>query len=388
MGIYANRNLYLIFANTLAGVVSVSIIIPALPVIAGEFSLSPAQVGLLITSYTLPGVLFGLFMGVLADKFGRKSMIVPSLVLFGFAGGGIYWVEDFAWLNVMRFLQGIGGAILPSMSTILIGDLFESEIRMKVLGINAAVLSVGTAVFPFVGGLMAGWGWNVPFLTFLFALPLAVLVALFLDEPERKQHSHILEYFKSAHRYILRPRGILVYSTAIIVFILLYGGLLTYLTLYMNRRFGMDSFAIGAYIASASLSTVIVAMTAHRLEEIMGRTAMAVSGFAGFAICFFTILLAPSEIWLLGSILVFGASMGIIVPMLQNVVTELSPTEYRGLLASLLGVLVRFGQTTGPMLMAVFYYFGGMTAVFAASGMIAVAFGLVLAATGHTLSRS
>jgi MFS family permease len=206
MPLYKDKNIYLIFANTLTGIASVSLLIPSLPVIAREFSLSQKEIGLLITSYTLPGVIFGLFMGVLADKFGRKVLMIPSLVLFGLAGGSIYWLDDFLWINVFRFAQGIGGAILPSMSTVLIGDLFREEVRFKVMGLNAAVLSFGTAFFPLIGGMLASRSWNTPFLAFWIALPLAVAVALFMDEPPVKNRQHMRLYFREAKIYIQQPQ--------------------------------------------------------------------------------------------------------------------------------------------------------------------------------------
>ena len=388
MPLYKNKNIYLIFANTLAGVISVSVLIPALPVIAREFSLSKTEIGLLLTSYTLPGVLFGLFMGIFADKFGRKALMVPSLLLFGVAGGAIYWLDDFFWINVFRFAQGIGGAILPSISTVLIGDLFHEGIRMRVMGLNAAVLSFGTALFPFFGGMLATESWNAPFLVFWAALPLALAVALFMDDPPLKNHTHMRVYFREARKYIAAPRSLLVFAVGTLIFILLYGGILTYLTLYMDERFGMTPFMIGTLIASASIATALFSAVSHRLLEMKGAKWMISTGFVMFGAAFFLILTADSGSALFFPIFIFGGAMGMTIPLLQNIVTQLSPMEYRGLLSSLLGTMIRLGQTLGPMLLAMVLYFGELRLIFWVCAFISIIAAVALFIFGGALSDS
>ncbi len=387
MPLYKNVNLYIIFANTLVGIVSVSLIVPALPEIARAFNLSDKEAGIILASYTLPGVIFGLFMGILADKIGRKALIVPSILLFGVAGGAIYFIDDFFWINVMRFFQGIGGAILPSMSTVLIGDLFEEDVRMKVMGLNAAVLSVGTAAFPFLGGMMASVSWKTPFLAFWAAVPLAAVVAFFLKEPMKKKSSGIATYFRQSGKYIFTARSLLTFLVGLTIFVLLYGGILTYLTLYMDKRFSMTPFSIGLYIATASFATAGLAIFSHRIEERMGRRFMMVSGFVLFAVAFFSILMVTSKIWLIVSIMIFGAAMGLTIPLMQNIVTELSPIEYRGLLVSLLGVMIRLGQTLGPLIFAGVLYFGDIPLVFWACAAVSIFFAVLLLFAGGALEK-
>ncbi|MFQ5432066.1 MAG: MFS transporter [Nitrospinota bacterium] len=388
MPLYKNKNIYLIFANTLAGIISVSVLIPALPVIAREFSLSQKEIGLLITSYTLPGVIFGIFMGIFADKFGRKALMVPSLLLFGIAGGAIYWLEDFFWINVFRFVQGIGGAILPSISTVLIGDLFHEGIRMRVMGLNAAVLSFGTAFFPFFGGMLATHSWNAPFLVFWAALPLAAAVAFFMDEPPLKNDTDIGGYFRAARNYIFTRRSLLVFATGTAIFILLYGGILTYLTLYMDERFKMAPFTIGMVIASASIATALFSVFSHRLVAMMGERRMFSAGFVMFGVTFFLILAAGSGNALFLPIFIFGGAMGMTIPLLQNIVTQLSPMEYRGLMSSLLGTLIRLGQTLGPMLLAIALYFGPLRLIFWVCAVLSLIIAAALFLFGEQLSAN
>ena len=76
-------------------VLGVSTLTPAFPAISGEFGISGGQVGLLITVFTLPGVVLTPMLGVLSDHHGRRKIRVPALLLFGAAGGACVFARGF-----------------------------------------------------------------------------------------------------------------------------------------------------------------------------------------------------------------------------------------------------------------------------------------------------
>lgn len=85
-----NKNLSIIFLTTLMAVLGVASITPAFPTIIKHFGITPPQVALLITVFTVPGVFLAPVVGILADRLGRKIILLPSLVLFGLAGGACF----------------------------------------------------------------------------------------------------------------------------------------------------------------------------------------------------------------------------------------------------------------------------------------------------------
>jgi hypothetical protein len=131
---------------TLMAVLGSSSVSPAFPKVVAELGISPGQVGLLITVFTLPGVFLTPVSGVLSDKFGRKTVLIPSLLLFGVAGGACALARDFELLLGLRVLQGVGAAALGATNVTLIGDLFAGRERTAALGYNSSVLSAGTAL--------------------------------------------------------------------------------------------------------------------------------------------------------------------------------------------------------------------------------------------------
>ena len=95
-------------------------------------------------------------MGIIADLFGRKKVLVPALILFAVAGGLCLLARDFKTLLVLRFFQGIGVAPLSSLNVTVIGDLYTGKKRTAAMGYNQSVFSVGAASLSTVGGALSG----------------------------------------------------------------------------------------------------------------------------------------------------------------------------------------------------------------------------------------
>jgi MFS family permease len=173
MNLWRDRNLHIVFGVTLMSVLGVASVAPVLPRLAVVFGVSPQRAGLLITSFTFPGVLLTPVAGVLADRFGRRRIMVPALWLFALAGIACAAADSFVQLLVLRALQGVGAAALGALNMVLLGDLYEGRRRAAAMGLNMSVLSVGTALYPALGGLLAELGWRWPFLLAAAAAPVA-----------------------------------------------------------------------------------------------------------------------------------------------------------------------------------------------------------------------
>ncbi|HUW96094.1 MAG TPA: MFS transporter, partial [Anaerolineae bacterium] len=172
--VYRDTNLQIIFGVTLMAVLGVSSITPAFPRIVEELNITPQAVGSLITVFTLPGVFLTAVLGILADQFGRKRILVPALLIFATAGSACAFARDFELLLLLRFLQGVGAAGLGAINLTIIGDLYTGQERTEAMGCNSSVLSVGTASYPAIGGILATVGWFYPFLLPLAAIPVTL----------------------------------------------------------------------------------------------------------------------------------------------------------------------------------------------------------------------
>ncbi|QIN82735.1 MFS transporter [Rubrobacter tropicus] len=378
--VYKDHNLHVLWGVTLMAVLGVSSVTPAFPAISREFGISGGQVGLLITVFTLPGIVLTPVLGVLSDRYGRKKILVPALLLFGVAGGACVFARDFQLLLVLRAFQGMGAAALGTLNVTVIGDIYGGRERSAALGYNSSVLSVGTASYPAVGGVLATFGWFYPFALPVIAVPIAVVVLFSLRNPEPLNEQGLKEYFGSVWGH-LRDREVLgLIGASLMTFIILFGPQLSYLPILMNDRFDAPSYVIGAVLSGASLTTALVSSQLGRLTGRFDEKTLLKTSFSLYAIALAAVATAPTLSLLLVPAVLFGVAQGINLPNVFSLLNSHAPNENRGAFMATNGMSLRTGQTIGPLLMASLAGTLGVTNAYLASAAIALAaFLLVLA---------
>ncbi|MFW6131771.1 MAG: MFS transporter [Candidatus Aminicenantaceae bacterium] len=370
--LYYETNLQIIFGVTLMAVLGVSSITPAFPKIVEKLNISHQSIGMLITVFTLPGVLLTPVLGVLADRFGRKRILIPSLVLFGIAGGMCAFVRDFDFLLGLRFIQGIGAASLGSLNVTIIGDLYSRNKRTAAMGYNASVLSVGTASYPAIGGLLATLGWYYPFALPFIAVPLGLLVLFLLKNPEPKNEQRFKEYLNSAWKSLKNSRVVVLLILSALTFIILYGSYLTYFPLLVGHSFQASPFVIGMIMSLMSLATAIVSSQLGKLAKVYSKKTLIKMAFVLYALGLVLFPLVPVLWLLIIPIIFFGVGHGMNIPSIQTLLAELAPIEYRAAFMSVNGMVLRIGQTLGPVFMGLLFAVWGINGVFYAGAGFSV----------------
>ena len=211
------RRLILIFGITTISVMGVASFMSAYPKIADYFKITPAQVSIISAVFTLPGLLITPILGILADKFGRKRIILPALLLFAFAGFLISFVNDFNLFLLLIFIQGIGAAPLGALNVTLISDFFQGKERATALGYNGTILNLSTTIYPILGGLLAGFGWRYPFLLPLLSFLVFFPILWFLKE-NKVSNINQKSYFKQLNKNFWNPHIIGIYLTVFFTF--------------------------------------------------------------------------------------------------------------------------------------------------------------------------
>jgi len=385
--LYLDPNLHLIFGITAIAVMGVANLTPAFPKIISELQIAPSAIGLLITAFTLPGVILTPVMGVLADRWGRKKILLPSLLLFGIAGTACFWVRNYDLLLLLRVFQGIGGAALGSLNLTLIGDLYRDRERATVMGYNASVLSIATACYPVMGGALTLLGWNYPFLMTIVAIPIGILILLYLKNPEPVQAVKMKKYLLHTIALINNKNIWLLYSISLFTFIILYGSYLTYLPLLLARNFDISSFGIGILMSSYSLLNAVSSSQIGKLIARYSEKSLIKWSFLFFMVSMLMIPIIHNIYLMLLPTCLFGMGMGLAMPSLNNLLTGSAPLENRAAFMSLNGMMLRLGQTLGPLLIGLCFILGDLNAAFWAGAGIALVVLLVLN-TGKYLSTA
>ncbi len=370
--LYRDRNLQVVFGISLIAVLGIANITPAFPSIMRILNISGSQVGWLITAFTIPGALLSPLVGVMADRYGRKLVLVPSLFIFAIAGTACVFLRDFGLLLLARAIQGIGAATLGSMRMALIGDLYTGKQRMQAMGLNSSILYSGIAFYPLIGGALALLGWYYTFAVHIVALPVGLLALTQLRSPEPVNSQSIRTYLAGAWKHLKDLRLLGLYFSVLVTFILYFGPFFTYLAIFLDSSFGASSFVIGAILSASSVGTSIAASQVAHINRWFSLSTNIKLAFVVYALALISIPFTHN-IWLSLIIsIVFGSAHGASLPTLQTAVAGYAPAEYRGALMSVLAISLRLGQGLGPIIMGVFYDIFGLNATFIAGAVISL----------------
>ncbi len=366
-----DRNLHLVLCVTLTSIMSVSSLIPVLPDIMRALAIEPHAVGWIITSFTLPGILSAPLAGMLADRLGRKAVLVPSLFVFGIAGAACFFAPDLQTFFGLRVIQGLGAGPLGVINATILADLYQGRDRATAMGYNASALSMGTALFPAIGGLLSLLGWRWPLLLPLLALPLGLAVASGLQTPALRTNESLGRYFRDAASLFARRQVLCLLGITFLTFVILYGAIATYLPILLHLRYGAEAVEIGLVVSASSLVT---ALTASRLGSLAARHGTVPLMRGAHMLYIAAMLLIPLTSGLYFTILpvaVFGLAQGLNIPSLLTMLSGMADMEHRAVLMAVNGMILRLAQTIAPLVMGLVYAGFGMTAVFTACALTA-----------------
>jgi MFS family permease len=307
--------------------------------------------------------------------------MVPSLMLFGIAGGACALAREMDVLLVLRFLQGCGAATLGTLNATMIGDIFSGNERDEAMGYNASVLSLGTGTYPALGGALATLGWFYPFALPVLAIPVGLIVIFSLDNPEPEGQEGLKQYFRDVRDSLRDRRTAGLLCATLVTFVILYGPQLTYLPILLDDSFGASPLLVGLVLSSASLTTALTASQLGRLRRAASGAALVKLAFVLYVVALSAIPLMPALPFLLIPTLIFGIAQGINLPNVFSLLAGSTSSGSRGALLALNGMGLRLGQTIGPLVMGVSVTALGVTGgYYAAAGLAATMFVVALAA--------
>lgn len=174
-----------------------SMLIPILPQMESKLHISSFQTSLTITVFSLVAAFFIPILGYLSDRFSRKIVIVPALILYGIGGllagfAAALFPEPFLWIMVGRTLQGIGAAGTAPIAMALTGDLFKGSAESRVLGLVEASNGFGKVISPILGSLVALIVWYSVFFTFPAVVIISIALTWLLIKEKKKRRNRCL----------------------------------------------------------------------------------------------------------------------------------------------------------------------------------------------------
>lgn len=322
-------------------------------------------------------------IGLLADRFGRREVLIPCLVAFGLFGGLSSFAPNFASLLALRLLQGVGSAGLINLAVVVIADHWAEPDRSRIIGQNSAVLTVSLAVLPPLGGFLTDvGGWRATFVPYWLGLVTAVWAAVELGRSEPRE-VRITQQVQEALGHLRSATVLAAVGSGMLLFVLVFGLLLTALPLYLDEGFGLGATDRGLVLGLPALTSTIAALSLGRLTTRYGARQLILAGSAVMAVSFAVVAGSPGLAMLVAGILFYGFGEGMAIPSLQTIVAGAAPSSSRGAVVAVWVGAVRAGQTIGPIAAGVAVSQLGAPATFLAGAGLAAALLAAQAISGH-----
>ncbi|MEM9133819.1 MAG: MFS transporter [Actinomycetota bacterium] len=341
---------WLIFAVTVSGILANSVLTPNIPDVLADLGRPSSQAGWLVAASPLPGVLMAPIIGVMADRHGRRRILVPCLTLFGLAAVASAFAPTFEALLAVRFIQGIGGAGLINLAVVLIGDHWDGLERTTLIGRNSAVLTLSLALMPSLAGLigdLAGWRWALALGA--VALPLAVTCWRVLPEGRPGATITIAGQLRGAAAVLGRRSVLTVLVTGVVLFTVIFGVFLTALPVHLEQEFGLGPRDRGFILSTFALGASLVSFNLGWLRARLSARTMLVAACMLIAVTSAGLGFAPTVALVAVAAALYGLGDGTVIPALQDLITLAAPPEQRAAVMAAWVSGVRLGQTIGPI---------------------------------------
>jgi DHA1 family tetracycline resistance protein-like MFS transporter len=356
--------LIVILTTVFIDLVGFGIVIPVLPFYAEgtKFNATPRMVGLLFASYSIMQLIFSPILGGLSDKYGRRPVLLISIIGTGIGFLVIGFAQTLSMLFAGRILDGITGGNI-STAQAYIADVTTKENRAMGMGLIGAAFGVGFIFGPAIGGILSQWGIQVPF---LFAAGLCFANALLLyftlpetvtaQRPARNRAARgrgLGQLFAS----LKQPRLAFV-LTIYFLFVVSFSIMTTSFSLYTMFRFGYDARHTGYLFAYVGIIAVIIqGGLIGRLVKRFGELPLVIVGALCFAISLFAVPFVGPAAGGLGALLVGGGvfSMGnsLATPALTSLASKSAEAEEQGTILGVTQSVASLARAIGPFLAAI-----------------------------------
>lgn len=363
-----------------------SMLIPVLPMISKKLNINSFQVSLIITVYSIVAIILIPIAGYLSDRFGRKMVMVPCLIIAGIGGAVSGWAswkmdDPFMFILLGRVLQGIGSAGAAPVVMPLIGDMFKEDEQISAgLGLTETANTAGKVLSPIIGAALAAILWFLPFWFIPFFCAISVLLVFFLVKvPKKKeQEKQTIKEFTHSVKDIFKEKGkwlFAIFAVGCIIMFVLFG-VLFYLSDMLEKRYDIHGVKKGLVLAipllALSISSYVSGKKIGESKRVMKNVIVIGMGLA--TISFIALRVEHSFFYLITFLVITGIGVGITLPSLDALITEGIEKKQRGTITSIYSSMRFVGVAAGPPLYSYFmtisehliYYVSGGVSLLAA----------------------
>ena len=356
-----------VFVTLLIDSIGFGIILPVMPqlimsVTSEDLAAAARYGGWLMMVYALMQFFFSPVMGNISDRFGRRPVLLLSLLLLGIDYLVMAWAPTLFWLFVGRMIAGIAASTYSTCYAV-IADSTPPEKRAQTFGLVGAAFGLGFIIGPVIGGLLGEYGARVPFYA-ASALAFVNLVFGFFVMPETLSDDHRRPFeLRRANPLgtllALRKYPMVIgMISAMFLFMMGHHVLPSTWTYYTIEKFQWSESQIGYSFAFVGVLMVFTqAVLLRRVLPVIGQHKAAIAGFVFCIIAFVGYAFASSG-YMLYVFMIPGALQGFVMPSVNAIMSAHIPGnsqgELQGGMASMNSVTAILGP---PLMTATFAFF-------------------------------
>ncbi|MGZ3623481.1 MAG: MFS transporter [Ktedonobacteraceae bacterium] len=335
------------------------LILPLLPFWAEHLGANPTEIGLILTIYALAQFIFTPILGSLSDRFGRKPIIIGSLLIEAFSLALTGFAGSLVVLLIARFIGGIGASNIGSAQAV-VADVTPPEGRARGMGMIGAAIGLGFVIGPAIGGILSQFGPSVPFMVaMVVAIINAVLVLLFLPETHKVREISKTNASSTEQKGIL-PSGLgqLLRNktlTRLIIINLLFTTAFTAMeavfALFSQHMFGWTAKENGYIFAYVGL--IIVIMQGGLIGQLVkrfGEQKLLIAGLVMLALGLALLPLSSTLAVMLIALGILSAGNGAVTPTVSALLSLTSPRDVQGKVLGLSQGIASLGRIVGPLI--------------------------------------
>lgn len=163
---------------------------PVLPRMQAHFADTPGAAVLVPVALTLPALMIAVlapFAGIIADRTGRKPLLLVAMLIYTLCGTLPLWLDSLPGIVLSRAGIGLAEAAIMTCCTTLMGDYYSGSRRERLFALQMVATSLSAALFMAIGGHLGQDSWRTPFVLYGVGLVFAPLMAALLWEPQQPQ---------------------------------------------------------------------------------------------------------------------------------------------------------------------------------------------------------
>lgn len=347
-----DRRLWILFVGRIISATGFSIVMPFLSIYFYDQGISMTTIGLVFLVSAVLGAAGQLLGGELADRFGRRRVMIGSMgiraVVFVLLSVVIASAGSFEMMFILVWMSNFVGAFFDPASNAMVADLCEPSRRLEAYGLLRIGQNLGWTIGPLLAGLLAIMGYSTLFLlTAMTAFIVSFIVLLFVSESKRSSLSR-QQFSITDLLNIRKDRQFGAFCLISALLFVCVAQMSSVYSVYSQSVVGIQIAEVGYLFAINGIMVVFIQMPVARYISHYRMTSAIAVGAILYAIGYFAVAFASSFLTLALCMVVISMGEIVVSPASMNLVANLSSEDKRGRYMGVFGLFQQFGWSMGP----------------------------------------